>query len=517
MKHFVRQVVTFVLQPILTEESRQRRAIRILIFVALYIGVYATAHFLGPLATVYISVNYFLITLAGTGFGFWGAFICGSVSTITLGPLLPLFIQPPAFQTIGDSVLRMVLQFLFGILSGVLAEFLHREIRIVRDTTERFLQAQKMEAIGRLTGGVSHDFNNMLTVIGGYAEILQENSKNDPNLGSIAGEIRTAVQRAASLTHQLLAISRRSVMKPRRLNLTEEIQSLVKMLRRLIGDDVVLELLLAEGSWELNIDPSQVNQVLMNLAVNARDAMPNGGTLSIKTENVTADSAFLAQRPQLEKGDYVLITVTDTGSGIAPEVACHVLEPFFTTKERGKGTGLGLSTSYGIVRQLGGDMWFYSNVGKGTTFKICLPRATEADDNQTSKSRQGCLPEAECNATVLLAEDEGAVRKIVLSVLTSAGYRVISAEDGEQALSLLERYSEKIDLVLTDVVMPGLSGAELAEVVHEKYPQMAVVFTSGYPYGPNVDGKDLPRVDRFIEKPFTASALLEAVSEVLAK
>src|SRR5437773_1937293 len=357
---------------------------------------------------------------------------------------------------------------------------------IGRDVTERvqleqqLRQAQKMEAVGRLAGGIAHDFNNILTAITGYADLLLEDlGATDPRRQD-ADEIHKAADRAAGLTRQLLAFSRQQVLQPTVLEVNKLVSDLEKMLRRLLGEDVELSTRLAPTTGRVKADPGQLEQAIMNLAVNARDAMPNGGKLTLETANVDLDEPYAADHYPARAGPFVMLAVSDTGIGMSDETQAHMFEPFFTTKEKGKGTGLGLATVYGIIKQSGGFIWVYSEVGHGTTFKLYLPRVQELAE-RASQPAQPPARAARGTETVLVVEDETPVRSVARQVLERHGYTVLEAPSAEAALDVATRYSGTIDLLLTDVVMPGLNGRELASRLADLRPDARVIFMSGYP------------------------------------
>ncbi|MEK6814630.1 MAG: ATP-binding protein [Nitrospirota bacterium] len=391
---------------------------------------------------------------------------------------------------------------------------------IARDITERknletqFRHAQKMEAVGRLAGGVAHDFNNMLTVINGYAEMLLGRMKpDDPSRPEIAA-IREAGERAASLTQQLLAFSRRQVVAPQVLSLNAVVSRTDKMLKRLIGEDVELVTILAPVLGTVRVDPGQMEQVIMNLAVNARDAMPNGGKLTIETADVDIDESYAREHVvAVPPGPYVLLAVSDTGCGMDAETLQRVFEPFFTTKGQGKGTGLGLSTVYGIVKQNAGYIWVYSEPGRGTTFKIYFPRAVE--EAGALAGRKEPALEKGGNETVLLVEDDPAVRAFSAKSLRQHGYTVLEAADGEGALAVCDEHEGPIHLMVTDVVMPGMSGRELAEHLARVCPNVRVLYVSGYTDNAIVHHGVLDAGVAFLQKPFSAGGLLRKVMETL--
>ncbi len=378
---------------------------------------------------------------------------------------------------------------------------------------EQFRQAQKMEAVGQLAGGVAHDFNNLLTAILGYADVLASKLPSDSSLQEEIGEIRGAGQRAAALTRQLLAFSRKQVLEPVVLRLNDLVGNLEKMLGRVIGEDVqfVTRLDLSEGN--VRADPGQLEQVIVNLIVNARDAMPKGGKLTIETADVELDGAYAERHAMVPPGRYMMLAVSDTGVGMDSETQARIFEPFFTTKEKGKGTGLGLSTVYGIVKQSGGYIWVYSEPGKGTTFKVYLPRVEEAVSGVPTRSMVS-LPVLGIE-TILLVEDERAIRALALSVLEKHGYRVLEAGSGKDALERVRGEARPIHLLLTDLGMPEMSGTELASRLRELHPDIRVLFMSGYTDDGVVRNGQLGRGRAFLQKPFTPSALARKVREVL--
>jgi PAS domain S-box-containing protein len=390
-------------------------------------------------------------------------------------------------------------------------------IAILRDVTEQktlerqLRQTQKMEAVGQLSGGIAHDFNNLLGVIIGYSEILETRLPPEDPLHKECLQIKKAGQSAASLTRQLLAFSRQQVLEPRILDLNSIVRNVEKMLRRLIGADIDLKTTLDPAVGPIKADQTQIEQVILNLAVNARDAMPQGGKLMIETANVDLDEDYARRHPPQLSGAYVLLAVADNGTGMDAETQARIFEPFFTTKEVGRGTGLGLSTVYGVVRQSGGHIWVYSELGQGTTFKIYLPRAEQAVP--VEKPTAGLTASLRGTQTVLLVEDEEALRELTRSLLEGSGYTVLEAERPEAAVEIALRHDGPIHLLLTDMVMPGMNGRDLASNLARIKPDMKVVFMSGYtgfthPGLANSGGAFLP-------KPFTRSALLNKLHEVL--
>ncbi len=388
-----------------------------------------------------------------------------------------------------------------------------QDVTEFKDLEAQLRQSQKMEAVGRLAGGVAHDFNNMLTVITGYSEfLLKRLSESDPIRSEISA-IRQAGERAAGLTRQLLAFSRRQVLAPQVLNLNKVVSEMEKMLGRLIGEDVEISMVLGQGLSNVKADPGQIEQVVMNLAVNARDAMPEGGKLTIATADADLSEAYASEHVGVVPGLHVKLSVSDTGVGMDDETRAHIFEPFFTTKEVGKGTGLGLATVYGIVRQSGGYVAVESSPGKGTTFAIYFPRAEE----EATPGKEG-VPSEELRGTetVLLVEDEEGVREFAGRVLRENGYTVFDAENGLAALDVLARHDGTVDLLLTDVVMPGMGGFELARRASALRPGSDVLYMSGYTEEMVGEGGFLKSDVPFLPKPFAPDALLRKVREVLA-
>ncbi len=373
--------------------------------------------------------------------------------------------------------------------------------------------AQKMEAIGRLSGGIAHDFNNLLGVIIGYSGVLKKKLGPDNALCEHALEIEKAGQRAASLTKQLLAFSRQQVLTPAILNLNSLASDMEKMLPRLLGEDIEVSLGLDPALGNVKADQSQIEQVIMNLAVNARDAMPTGGKLKIQTSNVELTQAYTWNHPGSKVGDYVLLAVTDTGTGMDAGTLTHIFEPFFTTKERGKGTGLGLATVYGVVKQSNGYIWVDSTIGKGTTFQIYLPRHAGHAGVDEQKTDSG--EKLRGSETILLAEDAEPLRKLAQTFLEGAGFRVLSAESGESAMEMAARFGGTFDLLLTDVVMPGMNGRVLAEHLLPGQPGMKVLYMSGYTDSFIAGHGVLDPATHLLHKPFTEELLIRKVREVL--
>jgi PAS domain S-box-containing protein len=379
-----------------------------------------------------------------------------------------------------------------------------------RQLEEQYRQAQKMEAIGQLAGGVAHDFNNLLTVIHGYGSLLLAGKESPGGTARAAQEIVLAAERAANLTRQLLAFGRRQVMQPRSLDLTEVVTSLTSMLQRVLGANIRLQLIPYPRPLMTRADSGMLDQVLMNLVVNASDAMPEGGQLLIETTERTFTQREARKIPDARPGRYVSLRVTDTGSGISPENLPHIFEPFFTTKQLGKGTGLGLSTVFGIVKQHGGWVHVKSEVGRGTSFQIFLPAAEEADE---ARGAEIAKPQPhDGTETILVVEDEPAVRMLTRAVLEPRGYRIVEAANGVEALQVWKAHKGLVQLLLTDIMMPeGMSGLELAARLRECRPELRVIYTSGYS-GDVAGGQiQLEEGQNFLQKPYSPQQLLEAV------
>lgn len=381
---------------------------------------------------------------------------------------------------------------------------------------EQLRQAQKMEAVGRLAGGIAHDFNNLLMVIQGYADLLTDRLKDGDPARKNAEQIQTAAQRATSLTRQLLAFSRKQMLAPKVLNIYSVVTDMEKILRRLIGEDIQLECSSTTDLGLVKADRSQIEQVILNLAVNARDAMPQGGRLTIETANVELDSSFAHPPAVLAPGKYVMLAVTDNGCGMDAETQTHIFEPFFTTKEKGKGTGLGLATVYGIVKQSGGYVWVYSEPGRGTSFKIYLPKIVEECSTATRDRQPEGRHLPKGTETILLVEDEKGVRELTREYLEMSGYSVIDAEDGHTALELAAMHVGPIHLLMTDVVMPGISGRELADRVDRLRPGIKVLFMSGYTDQAVVHHGILENDAVLLQKPFTVTTLAAKLREILS-
>ena len=397
-----------------------------------------------------------------------------------------------------------------GELQGLTAFGIDQTHRL--NLEEQLRQSQKMEAIGQLAGGIAHDFNNLLTAITGYGDLALAKMADDDPVRRNVQEMCRAGERASALTKQLLAYSRKQVLQPKVLRLNDVIEGMDGMLARLLGEQVELSTHLADDLGYTRADPGQIEQVLMNLAINARDAMPEGGSLTITTANVELDEQFGRHHVGAEPGDYVMLGVSDTGVGMERETLDRVFDPFFTTKPAGQGTGLGLSTVYGIVTQTGGHIWPYSEPGRGTSFKVYLPRVWE---RVAEREEPASVPRNGGTETVLLVEDEDIVRTLVQEMLEDDGYSVLAASGGEAALELSRSYAGRIDLLMTDVVMPGLSGTQLAERLVAERPEVLVVFASGYTEDAIANHGVLRPGTAFLEKPFSARDLARTVRHVL--
>jgi len=392
-------------------------------------------------------------------------------------------------------------------------------ICVTEDITERkrlenqLLQAQKLESVGRLAGGVAHDFNNLLTVILGYAELLEAEEALDDTTREYLQNVSHAAEKASNLTRQLLSFARRQMIEPKVLNLNELILCLDKMLRRLIGENIELVMLPADDLHTVKVDPGQFEQILVNLVVNARDAMPESGKITIETYNAALDAEYARRHEDVTPGEYVVLAVSDNGTGMGEEIRLHIFEPFFTTKDKGRGTGLGLATVYGIVKQAGGHIWLYSELGEGTTFKIYLPRAVSPAEILVQTPEPIVLLSG--SETVLLVEDEPSVRGLAVQTLRGRGYTVLEAMHGEEALRVANGHESEIALLLTDVVMPQMSGRELAERLQKQHPEMKVLYASGYTENTIVHHGVLEPGIAFLSKPFTPTQLTRKVREVL--
>ncbi len=386
------------------------------------------------------------------------------------------------------------------------------DITLRKQLEEQLRHSQKMEAIGQLAGGIAHDFNNLLTVIEGYIDLLQNVMKHEGKTPTYVMQIKKATDRAVALTRQLLAFSRRQILQPKVLDINQNIRDLSIMLQRLIGENIDLLTDLDAEIWPIKADPHQIEQVIMNLIVNARDAMPDGGKLIIKTRAMHLDSSYNRLHPDVEVGDYVLLSISDTGIGMSPEIRERIFEPFFTTKEKGKGTGLGLATVYGIVKQSNGHIYVYSEEGKGTTFKIYFPavkqRQVARKKKKIGKSSKGK------GEKILVVEDEYLVRELILDTLKNLGYQVLEASNGEQALKIFHESKNEIDLILTDLIMPGMNGKQLMETITKEAPDLQFLIMSGYDDNAISKHGLLEAGINYIQKPFSPKSLGEKLQEV---
>src|SRR5438552_14095074 len=388
-----------------------------------------------------------------------------------------------------------------------------QDVTEVRKMEQQLRQKQKMEAIGTLAGGIAHDFNNLLTIIKGYSQLMEEKAQQDETLAAPLHHIGEAADRASSLIRQLLAFSRQQMLHPQVLKLNTSLVNVEKLLRRLIGEDVEFITRYATDLWSVKADPSQIEQVVMNLAVNARDAMPKGGKLIFETSNAEVGEREQQLHPVMKSGQYVLLTVTDTGEGMDAETQNRIFEPFFTTKAAGHGTGLGLATVYGIVKQSNGYIWVESEPGRGTAFQVYLPQSV----SEAVKAASPAPPEmaGRGSETILLVEDDGAVRKLAATVLSASGYKVLEAGGVKEAEDLIQQVSGDFDSLLNDMVMPGASGHELAQRVRSQYPTMRVLFISGYSQGTNSWQGPLQPPEEILQKPFTPTSLAARVRQML--
>jgi two-component system, cell cycle sensor histidine kinase and response regulator CckA len=402
----------------------------------------------------------------------------------------------------------------FGELTELIAVE-HEDITKRKSLEQQLRQSQKMEAIGQLAGGVSHDFNNLLVVITSYTKLLIEQFDRDDSRRGDLEEILRAASDAASLTRQLLAFSRQQVLRPAVIDLNTVIGELEKMLRRVIGENIHCRTVLDPALGHVRADPGQLQQILMNLAVNARDAMPGGGSFIIETSNIALDEAFASSHTGVMPGRYVVMNVTDSGTGMDAATQARIFEPFFTTKEVGQGTGLGLSTVYGIVQQSGGHIWVYSELGRGTSFKIYLPRIDEPIAAVSRAPERDAVP-VRSSETIMVVEDNIAIRKVITRILKPLGFRILEAGGAREAMQLAAQVNAPIDLLLTDVVMPETTGPALADALAKTRPEMEVLFMSGYSRSTMERTAALDAKVHFLEKPFAPDALVRKVREVLA-
>jgi two-component system cell cycle sensor histidine kinase/response regulator CckA len=390
---------------------------------------------------------------------------------------------------------------------------------IVRDISERkklekqLLQAQKLEGIGRLAGGIAHDFNNLLTSMIGYVGLVNMKLKADDPCRDYIRQTLKAADRATTLVQQLLAFSRKAISKPRVIDINQVIQSFSKMLQRVLGEDIDFEFIPAGKIDSVEADPVQIEQIIMNLAVNSRDAMPRGGKLSVETRNCVLDEDYVRKHPYVKKGSYVLLMVSDTGVGMDEETLSKIFDPFFTTKIDGEGTGLGLSMVYGITKQSGGHINVYSEINKGSTFKIYFPKVNEPAEKLDSSPSMAVFPRG--NETIMVVEDDNTVREMIMDILSQSGYRVYSASSGKETLKIWEKYGDSVQLLITDVVMPGMSGLELAKKLWESHPGVKVLYMSGYTMSIASRNSKLDPGSFFIQKPFNATELTIKIRKIL--
>jgi nitrogen-specific signal transduction histidine kinase len=385
------------------------------------------------------------------------------------------------------------------------------DITEAKQLEEQLRQAQRLDSIGQLAGGVAHDFNNLLTVIHGYAAMAQDELPPDSPVMHSLHEIRAAGDRAAQLTQQLLAFGRKQLLRPVVVSLNQVVTDIATMLQRLIGENISLVINTATELNNVKADPSQLQQVIMNLAINSRDAMPHGGTLIIETANAEWDEAYVSKHPQIQPGPYVMLAVTDNGVGMTPETQKRIFEPFFTTKPTGHGTGLGLSTVFGIVRQSGGRIWVYSEPGRGSTFKIYFPSVDEPAADTPALDKV----DLRGHETVLVVEDQEDVRTLAVLALKKFGYTVFGATGAEEAMAFCQAYGDSLDLLVTDVIMPGMSGRELADRLKERLPNLRVLYMSGYTDNAIAHHGVLEDNVEYLQKPFTADRLAEKVRRML--
>lgn len=424
-----------------------------------------------------------------------------------VGSLALASFQPRRFSTEEINLTWSVADQLAGVMSRIRLEERRQQLE------EQYHQAQKMEAIGRLTTGIAHDFNNLLTTINGFASLIQGELRPDDPLYEMVDMVLRSGQRAGNLVRQLLAFSRKQLIQPQVLNLNTVVAEMDKMLRRIIGEDIDLKTVLSPDLGQVKVDVTQIEQVIVNLVINARDAMPEGGRLTIETANVVRDDNYVAGHLGTQPGKYVLLAISDTGCGMSQEIKTHIFEPFFTTKEVGKGTGLGLATVFGIVKQSGGDIWVYSEIGVGTTFKIYLPCVEAPPQPQVHPEMRPEMPRG-CE-TILLVEDDAGVRELIRQVLPKLGYTLLEAVNGQDALWAITHYPDSIHLVLTDVVMPGLSGKALAEELSRSWPELKTLFMSGYTDEAIAHHGVLNPGVAFLQKPFTPMGLARKIRSVL--
>jgi signal transduction histidine kinase len=472
------------------------RAILVIAFVLVWCAVILVALFAGQVTTPLTALTHAAEAIAKGDY----TRRVGSTRRDEIGRLTR------AFDTMGGQIESAQQRLVHDLETRTKMEEARRALE------EQLEQSRKMEAVGRLAGGVAHDFNNLLTAILGYSNlVLDDLEPAHPARGDVE-QMRRAGESAALLTQQLLAFSRKQILQPQVLDLNQVVTRAESLLQRLIGEHIALVTTLDPSLEHVSADPGQLEQVILNLALNARDAMPEGGKLTIETSNVELDDAFVQQHGGSSKGRHVMLAVSDTGVGMDAETQTRIFEPFFTTKRRGEGTGLGLATVYGIVTQSGGSIWVYSETGRGTTFKVYFPRAFQAEVQALPSPRTEGLEGTE---TILLAEDQPEVRSVAVAVLERYGYRVLQASNGDEALQILRQHRGPIHLLLSDVVMPSMSGPELARLVQLKQPSIRVLYASGYTDDAIVRHGVLDPGVAFLQKPFTPTALLRKIRELL--
>jgi two-component system, cell cycle sensor histidine kinase and response regulator CckA len=378
---------------------------------------------------------------------------------------------------------------------------------------EQLRQSQKMEAVGRLAGGVAHDFNNLLTVITGYSQMSMEETAPGSSLHEHAQQVYEASQRAAALTRQLLAFSRQQVLQPQVVSLNKILESMQKMLSRLIGEDIRVRTICSKELALVKVDPAQIEQVILNLSINARDAMPKGGQLTLETDRAELDESYTKDHPWVKPGVYMRLTVSDNGVGMDEKTQARIFEPFFTTKETGKGTGLGLSMVYGVVKQSGGHIMVYSEPGHGTTFKLYFPIVDKLEEGREGKLKAAAQRRGE--ETILIVEDDQALRELAKNILANQGYKVFAAQNPEEVREICKTHGTKIDLLLTDVIMPQMSGKDVAQMCTATIPTLKVLYMSGYTSDVIMHHGVLEEGLAFLQKPFTPVSLTAKVREVL--
>lgn len=480
----------------------------------------------------FLTVNDYMCNLFGytreeflsmTGYDLWTdegkVILRDRIQRVLQGASVPHVVEYPGRTKDGrDLLVRIYSRFGKDEQGRPIARVVMVDVTKERKLEEQFLHAQKMEAVGRLAGGVAHEINNALTAVMGYADLILTLKGPDDPVFEAALEIKEGAKRAASITSQLLAFSRKQIIRPKVVDLNELVQKMAKMLSPVLGEDVLVNTELWPGPLMIEVDPAQMEQVIINLAVNARDAMPNGGRLLMQTSLVELDGSSIEKYdPQMTAGRYVSLKMADTGVGMDQETLKRIFEPFFTTKEIGRGTGLGLSTVYGIVKQSGGHISVSSEPGKGSTFEVFLPWAESGGKERGGVRQEALETWAGSRGTVLIVEDSDPVRRLIRTALERFGYQIMEAEDGDRALEILAKKGGEIQLILTDVVLPGISGPELVTKARERWPRLKALFISGYPQDRLV-AKRFPKEDSdFMGKPFSPFALAEKVGQMLSK